>query len=110
MTLGERLKLMVKTSEHTVDKFTELVSTSRTSFFNWANGTNKPDLENILSIIKAYPEYNPRWILLGEGEMKLPPQKTDVVEEPLPKYGNRPLTKTDLSKILKKLADEIDRV
>jgi len=89
--------------------FCDSISVSKSSYYNWINGKASPSVDSIVMLFKVYPIYNPNWLLFGEGEMKLP-QKPDTVEEPLPKYGNRPLTKSDLSKILKKLADEIERV
>jgi hypothetical protein len=91
--------------------FCNSISVSKSSYYNWIKGKASPAVDSVVRLFKIYPVYNPNWLLFGEGEMKLPKAKPqDVVEEPTFNYGDRPLKKSDLSKILKKLADEIDKV
>jgi hypothetical protein len=33
------------------------------------SGRNKPSLDFVLRVLKRYPEINPSWFLMGEGEM-----------------------------------------
>ena len=90
--------------------FCDSISVSKSSYYNWIKGDASPSVDAVVRLFRTYPIYNPNWLLFGEGEMRLPPVKSDIAEEPSVKYGSSPLTKSDLSKIFKKLADEIDRV
>lgn len=110
MTLGDRIEELVKFSGLNQQKFYEKIGVSKSTFHNWKSGEKGIAFEYLSRILSSFEEINPRWLILGEGEMKLPPKPKNVVEEPALKYGDRPLKKSDLSKILKKLADEIERV
>lgn len=111
MTLGDRIEEIVKMSGLTQQKFYERIGVSKSTFHNWKSGEKGIAFEYLSRILQIFEDINPRWLILGEGEMKLLPTKPEnIVEEPAFKYGDRPLTKSDLSTVLKKLAAEIDKV
>jgi transcriptional regulator with XRE-family HTH domain len=50
-------------------QFAEFIKTKQQYIGFWESGRNKPDLENLALIRKAYPELNIDWLLFGEGNM-----------------------------------------
>lgn len=51
-------------------EFAEKIGISTSSLSHIFNGRNKPSLEVVMRIHKAYPEINLYWLLYGEGEME----------------------------------------
>lgn len=50
-------------------EFAEKIGISTSSLSHIFNGRNKPSLEVVMRIHKAYPRININWLLYGEGEM-----------------------------------------
>jgi transcriptional regulator with XRE-family HTH domain len=108
MLLGDRIEAMVKFSGLNQQEFTKRIGVSKSTFHNWKSGEKGIAFEYLGRILHAYAEINPRWLILGEGEMLIP--QNHQVQEPSSPYGSKPITKADLSRILKKIIAEIDKV
>lgn len=65
--------------------FADKVNVQRSSISHLLSGRNKPSLEFVLKVVKAFPEINLYWLLNGKGEFPASPQKNE---------GLPPLVKT----------------
>lgn len=115
MDLIDRFLQIVQESGITKKQFYESIGVSKSTFYGWVDNRGGVNLNNIISILKAYPNYNPRWILLGEGEKTISysyslPKQIDEMSDPEVEYGKNHLTRDDLSAILVKLADDIKKM
>lgn len=54
----------------TQEEFAKLAGVSKMTVGRWERGERGPDYENMLCILKGFPELNPAWLLTGEGEME----------------------------------------
>lgn len=59
-------------------EFAEKIGISTSSLSHIFNGRNKPSLEVVMRIHKAYPHININWLLYGEGEMLEPENRENV--------------------------------
>jgi transcriptional regulator with XRE-family HTH domain len=100
--ISERIKQFIDYKKLTINKFSDAVGTSN-SYFNKLikNGTTigSDKIENILN---AFPEINPIWLVLGQGDMiKEYEQQNHSLN-----YTNEPETKYEIEKndlLLKKI-------
>lgn len=69
--------MLLKAKNITVSQFTQAIKIQRSGMSHILSGRNKPSLDFVLRVLKRYPEINPSWLLLGEGEMYLS-DKIDV--------------------------------
>lgn len=113
MTLGMRIKKVVQHTGLSTPKFAERIEVQKQTVFNWIRGKNL-SLENIIKILRHYPEINAKWLLIEEGSMlesSLPSSKEneDIAKEPGMEYRKKPITKEDLEVIfnecLKRVAE-----
>ena len=51
-------------------------------------GRNKPGIELLQRVLQRFPDINPLWLLLGEGEMQKEPEKTIDTTSVLVKLSN----------------------
>lgn len=67
--ISDRIKQFIDYKKITINKFSDSVGTSN-SYFNKLikNGTTIGS-DKIESILQAYPEINPIWLVMGKGEM-----------------------------------------
>jgi hypothetical protein len=61
--------------------FCEFTNISPASLSHILNGKTKASLPILKSIVDAFPEFNPLWILLGEGQMMASDNITDEDDE-----------------------------
>lgn len=73
----DRINMLLKAKNITVSQFTQAIKIQRSGMSHILSGRNKPSLDFVLRVLKRYPEINPSWLLLGEGEMYLS-DKIDV--------------------------------
>ena len=73
----DRINMLLKAKNITVSQFTQAIKIQRSGMSHILSGRNKPSLDFVLRVLKHYPEINPSWLLLGEGEMYLS-DKIDV--------------------------------
>ena len=69
--------MLLKAKNITVSQFTQAIKIQRSGMSHILSGRNKPSLDFVLRVLKRYPEINPSWLLMGEGEMYLS-DKIDV--------------------------------
>jgi transcriptional regulator with XRE-family HTH domain len=65
----DRIDLILKSRNINASQFADEIDIPRSVLSHVLSGRNRPSLDFILKILKAYPEINPGWILLGEGTM-----------------------------------------
>lgn len=73
----DRINMLLKAKNITVSQFTQAIKIQRSGMSHILSGRNKPSLDFVLRVLKRYPEINPSWLLMGEGEMYLS-DKIDV--------------------------------
>ena len=69
--MTDRILTFLKYKNIQSSKFADEIGVQRSSISHLLSGRNKPSLEFIQKILIKYPEVNPNWLLLGQGEMLL---------------------------------------
>lgn len=65
-TFTSRLKIFAKAMKLNQEEMALRIGTTRN---NYAKMSDNPTLERITSIINAFPELNPQWLITGAGSM-----------------------------------------
>lgn len=65
----ERILHLLKTRGLSSTQFADKVGVQRSSISHVLSGRNKPSLDFITKILLAFPDVNPDWLLMGNGEM-----------------------------------------
>lgn len=73
----DRINMLLKAKNITVSQFSQAIKIQRSGMSHILSGRNKPSLDFVLRVLKRYPEINPSWFLMGEGEMYIS-NKTDA--------------------------------
>ncbi len=81
-------------------KFAEEIGVQKSSISHVLSGRNKPSLDFIQKILKAFPEINADWLILGKGKMIVEDQQNDLFQNA--EMG----LKTDVKSIKKEQADD----
>jgi len=68
-----RIALLLKFKNVSATSFADAIDVQRSSISHILSGRNKPSLEFIQKVLKAYPEINPEWLVSGKGSMTRPP-------------------------------------
>lgn len=68
-TINQRIDELIKQMRTNPKAFAESIEKTPTTIYTVLSGRNKPGYEVIESILKKYPNVNPDWLLMGEGEM-----------------------------------------
>ena len=50
-------------------KFADTIGITRSSMSHIVSGRNKPSMDMVQKILQHYPEVNPDWLILGQGDM-----------------------------------------
>lgn len=67
--IQDRIKSLIKELGTTVPKFSAKIGTDHQTIYKMMiNGTN-PRFDMLVAILTTYDKVNPRWLLLGEGDM-----------------------------------------
>lgn len=69
MSVGQRFKRIIDTSEITVQDFAKSISQSSQSIYNYIGGKTTPKVDIAEAVLKQYPNLNAHWLLTGEGNM-----------------------------------------
>ena len=66
--LGQRLVVIMDYYKLTQNDFGEKFNAHKQEIWNWTRGT-KMSIARIGDMLRAYPEINPGWFIIGRGEM-----------------------------------------
>lgn len=85
MTISDRFTLFLREKGISQKEFSEKTGYLRQSLSKFITGTTKlPKIDLIIGLMIHYPELNIRWLLLGEGEMRVSHEilpSTDEIEK-----------------------------
>lgn len=68
-TINERINVLLEKLRINANTFSKAIGKSYTAVDGIVKGKSKPGYEFLESILAAYPQVNPGWLLAGEGEM-----------------------------------------
>lgn len=86
---------------------------SRQQINNWVKGSDPIPVKHLVSILLLFPEINANWLVRGEGEMLLPPERPDKRIINRNEYGycdgcvEKQVLISDLNARLKKKEEEL---
>ena len=69
MNVSQRIRKIIDTKKITVKYFCERVDASRDAVNQMFRKETEPRLKLIENILREFPDINPYWLILGEGEM-----------------------------------------
>lgn len=69
MSVGERLKILKKSTRLNFEEFAELLGVSNTTVLTYYKNKVKPSFDSVYRIREKYPNFNIDWLMFGEGEM-----------------------------------------
>ncbi len=86
--MTERINKIIRFYKLNSSKFADEIGVQRSSISHVLSGRNKPSLDFIQKLLKAYPEINSDWLILGKGKMLLDegnlfeniPEKTNSIK------------------------------
>lgn len=68
-TFSDRAKKVISHFQLNENSFSKKIGKSYTGVVKIVRGDSKPNLDMIETILEAFPELNPSWLVAGEGEM-----------------------------------------
>lgn len=68
-TIEHRINIVITYSQLSVRAFAKRCSVTYDSMYSCTTGRRPANLEIIVGIVRAFPELEERWLLLGEGHM-----------------------------------------
>jgi len=74
--MNDRLMQFLKARNLTSTRLADEIGVQRSSISHILSGRNKPSYDFIYKFLENYPDVNPRWLILGQGNMYL--QKTQA--------------------------------
>jgi transcriptional regulator with XRE-family HTH domain len=77
-----RINEILNQKKLTPSQFADAIGIQRSGMSHLLSGRNKPSLEFILKTLKAYPDIDPVWLLLGRNEDQSVTVKKSVDEIP----------------------------
>lgn len=78
-----RLEKVLKYYGLSASAFADKIKVQRSSISHLLTGRNNPSLDFVLKVIRAYPEVNLYWLLMGQGTFPAEPEP--IAPSPLPK-------------------------
>ena len=81
--MKERILQLIQEEKLTNAEFAEKIGISTSALSHILTERNKPSLEVVMRIHKAYPNINLNWLLYGEGEMK----DTNILDEAVSSFS-----------------------
>ncbi len=67
--MTERINSILKYYNTNSSKFAEQIGVQKSSISHVLSGRNKPSLDFIQKLLRAFPEINADWLVLGKGKM-----------------------------------------
>lgn len=94
--MREKLLNLMKTEQLTASKLAELLGIQPSGISHILSGRNKPSFDLVQKILRRFPQINPDWLLLDNGDMyrstATPISKTENSTEELQKQGASNMT------------------
>ena len=81
MTDKERIEYIINKSEMTYAEFSARTGISPATLSHIVSGRSKPTLSIMRGILAGFPDINPQWIFMGEGEFCLQDQPSVSTSE-----------------------------
>ncbi|MDM9631816.1 helix-turn-helix transcriptional regulator [Robiginitalea aurantiaca] len=78
----QRLEQILTYYELSASAFADAIGVQRSSISHLLSGRNKPSLDFVLKVVRAYPDVNLYWLLNGKGVF--PEAKTNIPENQTP--------------------------
>jgi len=72
MNLINRIKDVIDSRELSSSAFADQLGVQRSSISHILSGRNKPSLDFVLKLLKAFPDVSAAWLLLGDENQKAP--------------------------------------
>jgi transcriptional regulator with XRE-family HTH domain len=82
---AKRLQKIINENDENASSFAEKIGVQRSSISHVLSGRNKPSLDFVLKVLKAYPEVNLYWLLNGKGDPNIPHE--NAATNPPPEKG-----------------------
>ena len=95
---AKRLQKIISYYEENASSFAEKIGVQRSSISHVLSGRNKPSLDFIMKVLKAYPQVNLYWLLNGSQEFLSTSKvesKTQEIEQLIPLPQNTPKKNID---------------
>lgn len=67
MNFQEKIKAILAYYKLTPNEFSDKINIQRSSISHFLSGRNKPSLDFLIKLTKAFPDFNTNWFLTGEG-------------------------------------------
>lgn len=67
--ISERLKLVLESKKLSIRSFSRTIHCADTTIGAILHEKAEPNFSTLYSILEAYPEISPKWLITGEGEM-----------------------------------------
>ena len=81
MTDKERIEYIINKSEMTYAEFSARTGISPATLSHIVSGRSKPTLAIMRGILSGFPEINPQWMFMGEGEFCIQSQTNSTASE-----------------------------
>ncbi|WMJ72335.1 helix-turn-helix transcriptional regulator [Cytophagaceae bacterium ABcell3] len=88
--INDRIIKLIRDSGKSQNGFAESLNTSGSRISNIVRKRNKPDADLLADILRTYTNVNPRWLILGDGNMYLnnSPTSADIISQSI-KYRKK---------------------
>jgi len=94
MTASQRIKHIIKTKNITIKDFCNRVGINRDTLGQMVKNDSDPKLPLLQACIREFPDLNPIWLLMGEGEM----------------WKDDEATSLDLAKDIKEMKEQLNKI
>lgn len=85
--MKEKLEFLLKNKSLTATTFARLLDVQPSSISHIMSGRNKPSYDFVVKILKAFPDINPDWLLLGSEQIF---REEQAQLSPTPTTGSEP--------------------
>lgn len=75
---SKRLQKLIGYYDESASSFAEKIGVQRSSISHVLSGRNKPSLDFVMKVLKAYPDVNMYWLLNGKGSFPAQPETSPI--------------------------------
>lgn len=86
--MKEKLEFLLKNKSLTATTFARLLDVQPSSISHIMSGRNKPSYDFVVKILRAFPDINPDWLLLGSEQIF---REEQAQLSPTPTTGSEPM-------------------